>query len=128
MFNEGDLDAADGWIDSWQSGIEQRAAAARELSDRLRDLTVTAESRDTLVQVTVNSAGALVALELRDEIRSRSAAGIAEAILSTIGSASDEVTRQIRLATEQTVGRGSPTGAAILEAYQASDPDGRRDR
>lgn len=69
-----DLDAAERWVDDWQSGIEERAAQARDLSGQLAALTGTARSADRSVEVTVDSSGAVTDLRLDERIRDWSAA------------------------------------------------------
>ena len=68
-----DLEAADRWIDDWESTIKQRAAQAKALSERAAGMTSTAHSKDGAVTVTVDSSGTVTGLKLSERIRSRPA-------------------------------------------------------
>src|SRR5207244_1897573 len=93
----GDLEAAERWVDDWQSSIEDRAAQAQTLAGRIAGLSAAARSDDGLVEVTVGSSGAIDRLHLDERIRSQSAARTAEQILTTVRAAQ---TRLARLAAE----------------------------
>ncbi len=117
MFDGRDLGAAEQLADDWQARIEERAAAARELSARLAGLTGSARSDDGLVEVTVGPAGTVTALELGEGVRHRPAAATAQAILATMRAARAALTAAVTAATDETVGADSPTGRAVIAAY-----------
>jgi DNA-binding protein YbaB len=114
MFDGRDLDEAERLVDDWQAGIEERAAQARELAARLGSLTGTARSDDGLVSVTVGSSGALVDLELDEEIRQQPAATTAREILSALRAAQRALTSAATAVTAETVGADSETGKAVI--------------
>jgi hypothetical protein len=118
MFNGENLDAAERRIDEWEAGLSERAAAARELAERLSALSVSAKSPDELVAVTVSSSG-LTGLDLAEGIRQRPAKETAEAIIATLRAAQNELTKAAAAVTEETVGAESETGRAVIAAYQA---------
>jgi DNA-binding protein YbaB len=111
------LDAAQRWVDDWQSGIEEQAARARALSQRVSGLTATATSDDGLVEVTVGSSGALTGLRLDEAIRQRPAAQTAGQILAVTRAALARLTEQAAEAVAETVGEDSPTGQAVIDSY-----------
>jgi hypothetical protein len=119
MFDGHDLDAAERLVDDWQARIEERAAAARELSARLAELTGSARSEDGLVSVTVGPAGTMTDLRLEEGIRRRAASSTAEAILETMRAAQAALTAAATAATDETVGADSPTGRAVIASYAA---------
>jgi DNA-binding protein YbaB len=119
MFDGHDLDAAEQLVDDWQARISERAAAARELSARLAELTGTARSEDGLVEVTVGPAGTVTALELDEGIRRRPAATTAQAILATMRAAQAALTAAATAVTDETVGADTPTGRAVIASYTA---------
>ena len=125
MFDGRDLEDAQRMIDDWQTGIEARAAQARELSARLSGLTATTESDDELVRVTISSTGALVRLELAEGIRGRPAAETAHEIMKTLRTARERLTAAATEATRETVGVESATGRAIIASFaeRMRDPD-----
>jgi DNA-binding protein YbaB len=119
MFDPSDLDSAEQWVDDWQAGFEERAAQARELAARLSELTATARSEDGLVEVTVGSSGALVGLELDEDIRRQSADKTAREILATLGAAQAAMTKAATAVTAETVGAESETGRAVIASFTA---------
>jgi DNA-binding protein YbaB len=119
MFDPSDLDSAEQWVDDWQAGFEERAAQARELAARLTELTATARSEDGLIEVTVGSSGALVGLELDEDVRRQSAAKTAREILATLGAAQAAMTKAATAVTAETVGADSETGRAVIASFTA---------
>jgi DNA-binding protein YbaB len=121
MFDPSDLDSAERWVDDWQAGFEERAAQARELSTRLAELTASARSDDGLIEVTVGSSGALVGLELDEDIRRQSAAKTAREILATLNAAQVAMTAAATAVTAETVGADSETGRAVIASFTARE-------
>jgi hypothetical protein len=119
MFDGPELDAAERLVDDWQARIEERAAAARQLSARLAELTGSARSDDGLVEVTVGPFGTVTGLDLDEGIRNRSAAATAQAILATMRAAQAALTEAATTATDETVGADTPTGRAVIASYTA---------
>ena len=117
MFDGRDLDEAERMVDDWQAGIEERAAQARELAARLGALTASARSDDGLVTVTVGPSGALVDLELDEEIRQRPAATTAREIRAALRAAQAALTVAATAVTAETVGAESETGKAVIASY-----------
>jgi hypothetical protein len=124
MFDGGDFDGAERLVHDWQAGLEERAAAARELSQRLSQLSGSARSPDGHIAVTVGSSGVVRALTLDEALRRRPAAETARAILATVAAAQAALVAQARIAADETVGAGSETGRAVIASYAGSHPDG----
>jgi DNA-binding protein YbaB len=130
---ENGLDEAERWVDDWQAGIEERAAKARALSQRLAQVTTTARSRDGLVEATVDSSGALVTIHLDEGIRNQPAARTAEEIMAQVHAAQAKLPARIGLVAAETVGPEDPTARAIIASYtdrfqrpDGNDADGER--
>ncbi|GAB4050590.1 YbaB/EbfC family nucleoid-associated protein [Catellatospora paridis] len=103
---DGSLEDAERRIDRWEMSLEQRAANARLLAERLHDLQVTAEVADGAVKATVDTAGRLVALKLGDAVKAWSPEKIAAGVLAATGRASVLATAEIaRIRAEVTDGR-----------------------
>jgi YbaB/EbfC DNA-binding family len=111
------LDAAERWVDDWQSRFEEQAARARALSQRVGDLTATATNEDGTVEVTVGSSGALTGLRLDEAIRGRPAAETAEQIVALTRAAQARLAQRAAAAVEETVGRDSAAGRAVIDTY-----------
>jgi hypothetical protein len=118
MFDaDADLDRAERWVDDWQAKVEEQAARARELSNRVTGLTATASSSDGLVEVTVSSAGAPTGLYLDEATRRRPAADTAAQILATMRSAQKSLAERVAAVVDETVGRESAAGKAVIDSY-----------
>lgn len=115
--DETELDSALRWVDDWESHFEEQAARARALSQRMAGISATATSADGLVKVTVDSSGTLRDLRLDEAIRRRPAAETAAQILAVTRLAMRRLAEQVGQAAEETVGRDTPTGRAIIDAY-----------
>ena len=126
MFDGRDLDAADRWVDDWQSGIEREAAKAQALADRLAGISGRARSADGLVEVAVGASGAIADLWLAEGIRARSAQRTAQEILTTLAAAKAALAEQAAIAVAETVGAESATGHAVLAAFSAREGGGER--
>jgi hypothetical protein len=114
---DSDLNAAARWIDDWQSSIEDRAARAKALSERVTGLRASARSRDGLVVVTVDSTGAIVDLRLDEQTRDRPAADTAHAILTVMRAAQANLAPLVRQAATEELGADDPTAKAIVTSY-----------
>jgi len=112
-----DLNAAARWVDDWQSSIEDRAARAKALSERVAGLRASARSRDGLVAVTVDSTGAVADLQLDERVRDRPAADTAHAILTVMRAAQAELAPLVRQAATEELGTNDPTTEAIVTSY-----------
>jgi DNA-binding protein YbaB len=122
MFEGPDFDAAESRIDTWQAGLEKRAAEARELAGRLARLTATARSDNDLVTVTVGADGRLTGLELDEGVRRQPAAETARQILETLTAARTDLTAQATTVTDETVGADSETGKAVIASLSRRQP------
>ena len=111
------LGAAERWVDDWQSRFEDQAARARALSQRVGGLTATAVSADGTVEVTVGPSGALTGLRLGEAIRGRPAADTAERIVAVTRAALTKLVERAAVAVEETVGRDSAAGRAVIDSY-----------
>lgn len=105
-------------MDAWLAGFEQRAEQARALSTRLATLTVTARSRDGLVEAVVNSSGVVCGLRLEEGIRQQAATRTAEQILAVLTAARSRLGQQVAAVVADTVGADSPTGQAVIASYR----------
>jgi hypothetical protein len=119
MFDGRDLDDAERLVDDWQAGIEARAAAARQLSERLAGLSASARSDDDLVEVIVGASGAVTGLTLDERIRRQPAEDTARSILATMRAAQAALTAAATEVTAETVGADSATGQAVIASFEA---------
>ncbi len=115
--DETSLNDADIRVDEWLVGIEKRASKARELSGLVAGLTATASNSDRSITVTVSSSGALTDLRIDDATRRHSGQWIAQQVLATTQAATARLADRLRDAVDDTVGRDSPEGRAIIASF-----------
>lgn len=110
-----DPDAARTYLHDWQQRIQDNAERARTVADRLATLRGSARDSNSLVEVTVDSAGALA--DVRFEPRSRGTAPetLSHAVLEAARLARRQVTERAQHLVTETLGPGSTTARAINE-------------
>lgn len=131
-----DLDDAERWVADWSASISERAERAQRLAQRVAGLTATGEAAGGLVEVRVDSVGALVALHLDDRLTGWPAARIEQEIMIALRRAQANLTDRVAAAVAETVGADTETGRAVLDGYDRRFPrapddgslDARRDR
>jgi DNA-binding protein YbaB len=102
-------------IDAWKNRIDKLAVDTKAMSDRFQELRVTAADRDGIVEVTVDSVGALVDLRLTHRIQRVSPDVVAQTIMDTIRVAKQQVASRAEEIIADTVGTESPAARAITE-------------
>jgi hypothetical protein len=128
MVDADNFDAAEHWIDDWQSEIEKQAARTQALAARFAEVNGSARSADGLVEVLVDSTGGMTDLHLDEGIRRHSAQHTAGEILSTVAAARAAMAERAAAAVAETVGHDSETGKAILASFQRLTNEVGRDR
>lgn len=123
MFDGRDPGAADRWVAGWQADIEDRAAQAKELSDRLARLTGSARSDDALIEVSVGASGAVTELRLHEDIRRQPADRTAREILETMRAGQAALTAQVSAAVAETVGAETEVGRAVVASFISRQTD-----
>src|SRR5262245_37144760 len=117
-----DLEAADRWIDGWESSIKEQAAQAKEFSQRASSITVTARDPDGVVEVTVDSSGGVVNLKLTDKVRTRPAYESSEKVMATLRRAQAQMAQQMAQTAAEVMGAESETAQAISNTYASRFP------
>ncbi|MFF5294359.1 YbaB/EbfC family nucleoid-associated protein [Paractinoplanes globisporus] len=79
-----DPDASREYLRSWKENVDRMAARAAAMSERMERLRVTARDGNGLAEVTIDSAGVLVGLELTDRIHRVEPAVVARAVMSAL--------------------------------------------
>lgn len=102
-------------LEAWKGRIDKVAADTKAMSDRFQALQVTATDRAGMVEVTVDSSGALVGLRLTDKIERVAPTDIASTIMDTIRQAKAELADRSQEIIEETVGTESPAAREIAE-------------
>ncbi|MET8122290.1 YbaB/EbfC family nucleoid-associated protein [Micromonospora sp. NPDC005189] len=109
----------------WKGRLDQLSAATDAMSDRIQELRVTLADDNGLVEVTVDSVGALVDLRLTQRIQRVAPDVVARAIMSTIGVAKRQLADRSQEIIGDTLGTESAAARAIAErvGQQLRDAD-----
>ncbi|OLF06548.1 hypothetical protein BLA60_31790 [Actinophytocola xinjiangensis] len=111
-----DPDGARDHLASWKGRIDRMAQDTEAMSQRLRELRVTASDPNGLSQVSVDSTGALVDLRLTDRIAQVPPDEVARAIMTTLGQARNTLADRSQQIIADTVGTESPAARAIASS------------
>jgi DNA-binding protein YbaB len=79
-----DPDASREYLRSWKENVDRMAARAAAMSEQMERLRVTARDGNGLAEVTIDSAGVLVGLELTDRIHRFEPEVVARAVMSAL--------------------------------------------
>jgi DNA-binding protein YbaB len=126
MMDNTTLDAGDRWVDDWQARIEARLERTRALAAGLREINGVGCSGEGLVEVTVDSSGALLKLNLDEGVRRQSARWIAEQVLIAAQAAKADLVRAATEVAQQSGETDTPEGQAILSALTARSGEAER--
>ncbi|MFI0469368.1 MULTISPECIES: YbaB/EbfC family nucleoid-associated protein [Saccharopolyspora] len=110
-------------IRRWAAGIQAKADRYQQMQQQVTAVKATAESRDGVVRVTVDSAGAVTDLQITDDARRMSGAGLAESVLTTMRQAQAGIRDQVAEVMSATVGDDTETVNAVVSAYRERFPD-----
>jgi hypothetical protein len=102
-----DPDASREYLRSWKESVDRTAARAAAMSEQLERLRVTARDDNGLAEVTIDSAGVLVGLELTDRIHRFPPAAVARAVLSALHEARVEAADRAHDIAVETMGPDS---------------------
>ncbi|MEU8087192.1 YbaB/EbfC family nucleoid-associated protein [Micromonospora sp. NPDC049101] len=110
-----DPDGAMDRLAEWKGRLDQLASATDAMSDRIQELRVTVADGNGLVEVTVDSAGALVDLQLGQRAQRVAPDVVARTIMNTIGVAKRQLADRAQEIIGDTLGTDSPAARAIAE-------------
>ncbi|HEY8372664.1 MAG TPA: YbaB/EbfC family nucleoid-associated protein [Pseudonocardiaceae bacterium] len=113
-----DPSAARERLAAWKERIDNLAANTRAMRDRLQEVRVTARDPNGLAEVTVDSTGALVDLQLTDRIRQVAPAVIARTIMATLADARNKLADRCQEIITDTMGSESPAARAIADSVE----------
>jgi DNA-binding protein YbaB len=111
-----DPDGASERLAVWKGRIDKLAADTQTMSDRLQGVRVTASDPTGLAEVTVDSTGALVDLQLTGRIQRVAPAVVAQTIMATLGDARNKLADRSQEIIADTVGTESPAARAIADS------------
>ncbi|MFI5841670.1 YbaB/EbfC family nucleoid-associated protein [Catenuloplanes sp. NPDC051500] len=100
---------------AWKGRIDKLAADTKTMSDRLGELRVTLADEHDLVEVTIDSTGALLDLRFTRGSQRVSPDELARTVMATIRLAKATVADRSQEIIAETVGTDSPAARAIAE-------------
>jgi len=128
-----DPDASRAYLRSWKEKADQAAARAQAMAEQLQRLRVTAADDNGLAEVTIDSSGVLLDLELTDRIHRYAPDAVARAVLSALRAARQKAARQAHDIAVEAMGPDSLSARTIadrmrqqLERPEAEEAPGDR--
>lgn len=102
-----DPDASREYLRSWKENVDRTAARVAAMSEQMERLRVTARDGNGLAEVTIDSAGVLVDLELTDRIHRFEPKVVARAVMSALREARAEAADRVHDIAVETMGPDS---------------------
>ncbi|MEV6350530.1 YbaB/EbfC family nucleoid-associated protein [Actinoplanes sp. NPDC051851] len=120
------LDAEDARerLEAWQADAVRRAADTQAAGAGLQALRVTAADAHGLVEVTVDSTGAMAGVRLSARVQRMSLEQTEQAIMGAYRNARVTLAEAAAEVVRETVGADSATGRALLAGFRTADPEG----
>jgi DNA-binding protein YbaB len=110
-----DPDASRAYLRSWKANVDAAAERAQAMAERLQRLRTTATDDNGLAEVTVDSSGVLLDLELTDRIHRFAPDAVARAVMSALRTARQKTARQAHDIAVETMGPDSLSARTIAE-------------
>ena len=110
-----DPDASRAYLHSWKENVDRMAAKAAAMSEQMERLRVTASDGNGLVEVTIDSSGVLVHLELTDRIHRVEPKAVARAVMSALREARSMAADRAREIAVETMGPDSLSARTVAD-------------
>ncbi|MCG8916699.1 YbaB/EbfC family nucleoid-associated protein [Actinokineospora sp. PR83] len=107
----------------WAADVEAKAERYRAMQAEVAAVAVTEVSRDDVVRVTVDTTGAVTALEISDRNREMPGRELSALVLATMRRAQSRITERVAEVMERTVGDDPGTVAAVVGSYRERFPE-----
>jgi len=115
-------DSAEQWLENWSASASDKLAKAQQMSERVSQATVSAQSPDGSVEVTVSGSGTVSDLRLGEAVRKRPAEEIAQEILRVMRRAQAMLAAKVADIAADTVGADSAAGRAVVASFETRFP------
>ncbi len=110
-------------IEKWAAAAQDKAQRYQQMQQEMTALSSSATSSDEVVQVTVDTSGALTELTLSDGIRRMTGAEVSAAVMSTIRQAQSGLGDQVAEVITSTVGdEDTATTDAMISTFRQRFP------
>ncbi|KAA5830249.1 YbaB/EbfC family nucleoid-associated protein [Saccharopolyspora hirsuta] len=111
-----DPDGARERLAAWKDQIEKLAADTKTMSERLQEVRVTATDPKGLVELTIDSTGALVDIKLTNRMERTAPDEVSRTIMATLAEAKNQLADRSQEIIADTVGTESAAARAISES------------
>jgi DNA-binding protein YbaB len=110
-------------LERWAAGVAAKAERYQDMQRQVTAVTATETSRDGVVTVTVDSAGAVTDLRITDQVRNLPGAEVAQLVLATMRRAQARITPQVAEIMRETVGEDTQTVDAVVSNFSNRFPE-----
>ncbi|WP_030435949.1 YbaB/EbfC family nucleoid-associated protein [Actinoplanes subtropicus] len=110
-----DPDASREYLRSWKANAEATAARAQAMAEQLGRLRVTAKDDNGLAEVTIDSSGVLLDLELTERIHRYAPDAVARAVMSALRAARQTAARRAQDIAVEAMGPDSLSARTIAD-------------
>jgi DNA-binding protein YbaB len=110
-------------LERWAAGVAAKAERYQDMQRQVTAVSSTETSRDGVVTVTVDSAGAVTDLRITDQVRSLPGAEVAQLVLTTMRRAQSRITEQVAEIMQTTVGEDAQTVDAVVSNFRNRFPE-----
>ncbi|RAX20174.1 hypothetical protein DRB06_09350 [Actinomyces sp. Z5] len=111
-------------IDGWVRQAQERAEASQRLAKQVESLRETEVSRDRAISVTVDAAGRLVDLKLREPAMDFTPGDLAAAIMRAVQKASARAGEKTAQMAADVWGEDSAVAQRVRQAYTGGEDEG----
>lgn len=109
---------ADPALDRWIADAEQMAARYQQLSADVSQVSVTESTPDSLITVTVNSAGLVTDLRISERVTGMPGPQVAAGVLMAMRRAQSRISGQVAELMRTTIGEDKAMQEAVLTNYE----------
>jgi DNA-binding protein YbaB len=113
-----DPDASRDYLRSWKDNVDRMAARAASMTQQLQQLRTTGKDGNGLAEVTIDSAGVLVHLELTDRIHRYDPEVVARAVMTALREARAKAAQRAHQIAVETMGSDSLSARTTAERMQ----------
>ncbi|XVV14264.1 YbaB/EbfC family nucleoid-associated protein [Actinoplanes sp. CA-131856] len=111
-------DGSRAYLRDWKQRVDQNAANAQALSERLAELRATGRDGNDLVEVTVDASGVMLDISFTERIQRFAPDVVGRAVMSALREAKHEANRRTQAIVVDTVGADSLAGRVIGERLE----------
>ncbi|MFD4669889.1 YbaB/EbfC family nucleoid-associated protein [Lentzea sp. NPDC058450] len=123
MVGGGSPEQVERQLEEWARQAEQKAERYQQMGAAVSAVSATDSTSDGMIRVTVNSSGAISALELSDQIRNHSGADVAGQIMACAQRAQSKLAAQVAAAMQATIGDEQSTIETVVSGYEQRFPE-----